>query len=93
MLVILCFDKGDGDVRLVIENVISPLGFAASDQFTPNDDPAFGEGDFLTHLERRSHPAWVRAGVMNFVQMSRSVRSFLFIMVARVGLGSYQTEN
>ena len=43
VVVVLRLDQGDGDVRLVVENVVGALGFAAGDQLAADDDPALGE--------------------------------------------------
>ena len=50
MVVVLGFDNGDGDIGLVIEDVVGALGFAAGDEPAPDDDPALGEADFLADL-------------------------------------------
>ena len=50
MVVVLGFDEGDGDVGLVVENVVGALGLAAGDQLAADDDPAFGERDLLANL-------------------------------------------
>jgi hypothetical protein len=46
VVIVLGLDQGDGDVGLVVEDVVGALGFPAGDQLAANDDPAFGE----THL-------------------------------------------
>jgi hypothetical protein len=56
--VVFCLDDGNRNVRLVIKDVIRPLGLAAGDEFTSNDDAAFGEGHFLANLH---HPVPARA--------------------------------
>ena len=80
VVVVLCLDQGDGDVRLVVENVVGTLGFAAGDELAADDDPALGESR-PPRESATSHPTppASTAGVMNLVQMSRSVRSFLFM--------------
>ena len=50
MVVILRFDDGDGDVRLVIKDVVGALGLAAGDEFAAHDDAALGEGHLLADL-------------------------------------------
>ena len=56
MVVVLRLDQGDGDVRLVVENVVGALGLAAGDQLAADDDPAFGEIDLFANL-RQDIPA------------------------------------
>ncbi len=48
--VVLGFDQGDGEIGLVIEDIVGPLGFAAGDELAANDDSAFGERDLATNL-------------------------------------------
>ena len=50
MVVILCLDQGDGNIRLVVENVVGALRFAAGDQFAANDDAASREVNLLADL-------------------------------------------
>jgi hypothetical protein len=50
MLVVLCLYEGDGNVGLVIENVVGPLGLYSGDQLAPDDDPSSGKGDLLANL-------------------------------------------
>ena len=40
----------DGDVRLVVENIVGTFGFAAGDQPAADDDPAFCKRDLLSNL-------------------------------------------
>ena len=58
VVVVLGLDDGDGDVGLVIEDVIGALGFATGDELSANDDAALGEGDLLADLH---HPVPARA--------------------------------
>ncbi len=51
MVVVLGLDQGDGNIGLVIEDVIGALGLAARDQLAADDDAALGETDFLANLE------------------------------------------
>jgi hypothetical protein len=53
VVVVLGLDQGDGNVRLVIEDVIGPLGLAAGDELAAHDDPALGEADFLADLREQ----------------------------------------
>src|SRR6185312_5680173 len=48
--VVLGFNQGDGDVRLIIEDKVSLLSLAAADQLAPDDDPTLGEIDLLPDL-------------------------------------------
>ena len=50
MIVVLGFNDGYGDVRLVIKYVIGSFGLATGDQFAPYNDSPLREGDFLTNL-------------------------------------------
>jgi hypothetical protein len=38
MIVVLCLDDGDGDIGLVIEDVIGAFRLATGDELAPNDD-------------------------------------------------------
>jgi hypothetical protein len=58
MVVVLRLDDGDGDVRLVIKDVIGALRFAARHELAPDDDASLGEGDLLADLH---HPVPARA--------------------------------
>ncbi len=60
------------DVRLVVEDVVGPLGLAAGDQLAADDDAALGEADLLADLRHLVPPGrGAPPGVMNLVQMSR----------------------
>jgi hypothetical protein len=50
VVVILTLDDGDGDVRLVIKDVISALLFPALMDFPPNVNPPVREADILANL-------------------------------------------
>ncbi len=50
VVVVLRFDKGYGDVRLVVEDVVGALGLASDDELSANDDAAFREADLLANL-------------------------------------------
>ena len=56
MVVVLGLDEGDGDVGLVIKDVVGALRLAAGDQLAADDDPALGEADLLANL-RHAHPS------------------------------------
>jgi hypothetical protein len=79
MVVVLRLDDRDRDVRLKVENEVGLLRLAATDQFSANDDPPFGEKTSSRICNISSQPARFRAGRMNFVQISRSVRLRLSI--------------
>ncbi len=73
--VVLGLDQRQRDVGLVVEDVVGPLGLAAADQLAAHDDAALGEADLLARSAAiSSQPALRRAGVMNLVQISRSLR-------------------
>ena len=61
VVVVLGLDQGDGDVRLVVEDVVGALGLAARDQLAANNDPAFGKADLLANL-RLNVPARLHDG-------------------------------
>ena len=50
MLVILGLDHRNGEVGLVIENVVRAFGFTPSDHFTPDDDSPLGEAHLPANL-------------------------------------------
>ena len=58
VVVVLGLDDGDRDVGLVVEDVVGALRLPARDQFSADDDPPFGESDFLADLH---HPVPARA--------------------------------
>lgn len=78
MAIAFRLDERNGDIRLVIEDIVGAFGLPTSHELAPDDDPPFGKPDFLTNL-RQLVPSSARftAGVMNLVQMSRSLRDFL----------------
>lgn len=47
---ILGLDDGQGDIGLIVEDVVSALGFAARDQLTAHDDAALGEANLFADL-------------------------------------------
>ena len=61
-----CFNQGDGDVRLVVENVVSKLGLAAGDQLATDNDSAIREVDFLTYLKIDVPPCLLNGGCDKF---------------------------
>ena len=50
VVVVLGLDDGDGDVRLVVEDVVGALRLAARDELAADDDAALGEADLLADL-------------------------------------------
>ena len=58
--VVLGLDQRERDVRLVVEDVVRPLGLAACDQLAAHDDAALGEADLLANLSISSQPAFRR---------------------------------
>ena len=50
MGVILCLYQGNGDVWLIVEDVVRKLGLATSDKLASDNDPSFGKVDILTDL-------------------------------------------
>src|SRR5687767_11728672 len=50
MSVVLCFNDRKGNVCLMIENVISALGYAATMELAPNNHFTLGEGEFFFEL-------------------------------------------
>jgi hypothetical protein len=51
MGIVLGFDDGEGDIGLVVEDIVGALGFAAAHQFAAHNDPALGEAEFLADLQ------------------------------------------
>lgn len=43
-------NKVDGNVRLVVEDIVGALGLAADNEFSADDDPTLGEGDLFADL-------------------------------------------
>jgi hypothetical protein len=50
VIVVLGFDDGDGDVRLVVEDVVSALLRTSCMKFPPDINSPIRETDFLTNL-------------------------------------------
>ena len=50
MGIIFCLYESDGDVWLIVEDVVCELGFATSDKLATDNDPSFGKIDILTNL-------------------------------------------
>ena len=61
MIVVFHLNDGDGDVGLVIKDVVGTLGLAAGDKLSSNDDSAVGEGDLFANLKHLV-PAGLRDG-------------------------------
>jgi hypothetical protein len=76
-----------GILGFVIKDVIGTLGFATGNELSPDDDGSFSESDLLADLH---HPVPARGrfttGLMNLEQISRSLRSFLFIRFVGIAL-------
>ncbi len=51
-VIVFGFNDGEGNVRLVIKNVVGELGLAAGDEFAADDDSALGEVDLLPNLQQ-----------------------------------------
>ena len=54
--VVLCLDQGDGDVGLVVEDVVGPFALASAGQLAAHGDAALGEADFLPNLRHLVPP-------------------------------------
>lgn len=48
--IVLCLDDGDGDVRLIIKDIVGPLALAPCGEFAPHVDFTIGKGDFFEEL-------------------------------------------
>ena len=80
VVVVLGLDDRDRNIRLVVEDVVSELGLAPRDHLASDVDLTLGEVDLPPQSECCSfQPESSTAGVMNFAQMSASLRSFLLI--------------
>lgn len=75
--IVLGLNDRDGQVWLVVEDVVRPLLLAARVHLAAHDDAALGVGDFSRIWVVKSQPACCKAGVMYCVQMSRSESVFL----------------
>ena len=53
VVVVFGLDDGDGDIGLVVEDVVGTLGLATGDKLAPDDDAALGESDLLADLHHR----------------------------------------
>ena len=51
MVVVFRLNHSDRDIGLVVENVVSAFSCTTSVEFSPDVDPAIGEGDFLAYLD------------------------------------------
>jgi hypothetical protein len=47
VVIVFCLDDGDGNIGLVIEDVIGALGLATRHELSTDDDTALGERDLL----------------------------------------------
>lgn len=50
VVIVLRLDDGDGDVRLVVKDIVGPLALAPCCEFAPHVYFASGEGDFFEEL-------------------------------------------
>ena len=48
--VVLGFNQGNGEIGLVVQDVIGPLGLAPADQLAAHDNAACGEADLAANL-------------------------------------------
>ena len=74
VVVVLGLDDGDRDVRLVVEDVVGLLGFAALDRLAADDDPALGEVGLLADLGHHVPLAAVRADERGRDELGADVR-------------------
>src|ERR1019366_10159432 len=58
MVIVLRLDDGNGNIGLVIKDVIGALGSATGNELSPDDDTSLGESDLLANLH---HPVPARA--------------------------------
>ena len=79
VIVVFRLDGGNGDVWLVVEDVIRTLAFASRDELARTVIRPLVKVTSSRICRMSSHPARCRAGVMNFEQMSRSERFRLSI--------------
>ena len=64
--VVLGLDQRNGNVGLVIEDVIGTLALAPADQLATHDDPALGEADFLADLQHLIPSGLAQSGCDEF---------------------------
>ena len=88
MVVVLRLDDGDGDVRLVVEDVVGALGLAAGDHLAANDDPALGEVDLLANL-RHDIPARLLHGGRDELGADVALAEVFFIHSVAADLRKY----
>jgi hypothetical protein len=79
VIVVLCLNDGDGNIRLVIKDVIGALCFATCNKLSTDDDASLVKATSSRICIIPSQPARFTAELMNLEQISRSLRSFLFI--------------
>ena len=60
--VVLGLDQRDGDVGLIVEDVVGALALAPADQLAAHDDATLGEADLLTDLRHLVPPGLVQGG-------------------------------
>lgn len=61
MVVVFCLNEGNRNVRFIVEDIVSEIGFAAGDEFAPDNDSPFGEADLFANL-RQLIPSCFRNG-------------------------------
>ena len=60
--IVLGLDDRDGNVRLVVEDVVGALGLSARDQLAAHDDAALGEAHLLADLQHLVPPHSAQGG-------------------------------
>ena len=93
VVVVLRLDDRDRDVGLVVEDVVRELRLPPGHHLAADVDLPFVKWTSRRICVCSSHPAPMTAGVMNFAQMSASLRSFLFISRSRTtSRGGHELE-
>jgi len=49
--IVFCLDNGNGNIGLVVQDVVSALRLSARHELSTNDNAPFGEGDFFADLQ------------------------------------------
>ena len=79
MIIVFSLYNGDGNFTLIIKDVISAFCLASGDKLAAYGNPPLVIVTSSRICDIAFQPAFVMAGLMNFVQMSRSLRDFLSI--------------